>query len=84
VEKLILGSSFLCSTLIRLYAHVAAEMANCDLSLARILADTPSLPQARLCAKLFVARTVLGNKTFLRPALSANGLNFNFGFRIVV
>ena len=41
--------------LIQPCARAAAELANYGLSIARILADRLSLPEARLYAELFVA-----------------------------
>jgi hypothetical protein len=58
--ELILNYGFLCNSLIRPYAEATAELANYDLPAARILADRLSLPEARLLAELFVARTALG------------------------
>lgn len=59
--ELILNYGFLCNSLIRPYAEATAELANYDLPAARILADRLSLPEARLFAELFVARTALGD-----------------------
>jgi hypothetical protein len=59
--ELILNNSFLYNSLIRPYAEATAELAKYDLPVARILADRLSLPEARLFAELFVARTALGD-----------------------
>jgi len=59
--ELVLNNSFLCNSLIRPYAEATAELANSDLPAARILADRLSLPEARLFAELFVARSALGD-----------------------
>jgi hypothetical protein len=67
--ELLLTNSFLCNSLIRPYAAAAAELANSDLAAARILADRLTLPEARLLAELFVARTALGDASPNAPGL---------------
>jgi len=79
--ELILNDSFLCNTLIQPYAQAAAELANYDLPVARILADLLSLPEGRLYAELFVARTALGEQNISPATVSTHGLDF--GLRIV-
>jgi hypothetical protein len=64
--ELLLTNSFLSNSLIRPYAEATAELAVYDLPSARILADRLTLPEARLLAELFVARSALGD-----PAPSA-------------
>jgi hypothetical protein len=59
--ELLLTNSFLSNSLIRPYAEAAAELALYDLPSARILADRLTLPEARLLAELFVARSALGD-----------------------
>lgn len=58
--ELLLTNSFVSNSLIRPYAEATAELADTDLATARILADRLSLPEARLLAELFVARSALG------------------------
>jgi hypothetical protein len=72
--ELILNNSFLCNSLIRPYAEATAELANYDLPAARILADRISLPEARLFAELFVARTALGDTTPAQPRVVGGGI----------
>jgi hypothetical protein len=72
--ELILNNSFLCNSLIRPYAEATAELANYDLPAARILADRISLPEARLFAELFVARTALGDTTPAQPRMVGGGI----------
>jgi len=74
--ELILNNSFLCNSLIRPYAEATAELANYDLPGARILADRLSLPEARLFAELFVARTALGDAPNPAEAGVVNGARF--------
>jgi len=59
--ELLLTNSFLSNSLIRPYAEATAELALYDLPSARILADRLTLPEARLLAELFVARSALGD-----------------------
>ncbi len=59
--ELLLTNSFLSNSLVRPYAEAAAELALYDLPSARILADRLTLPEARLLAELFVARSALGD-----------------------
>jgi hypothetical protein len=66
--ELLLTNSFLCNSLIRPYAEAAAELAVYDLPSARILADRLPLPEARLLAELFVARSALGDPPPRGPA----------------
>ena len=72
--ELILNNSFLCNSLIRPYAEATAELANYDLPAARILADRLSLPEARLFAELFVARTALGDTPPAQPRVVGGGI----------
>jgi hypothetical protein len=58
--ELILNNGFLFNSLIQPYVQATAELANYDLSTARMLADRLPLPEARLMAELSVARTALG------------------------
>jgi len=74
--ELLLSNSFLCNSLIRPYAQATAELANYDLPAARILADRLSLPEARLLAELFVARTALGEAPNPADANAVNGVQF--------
>jgi len=71
--ELILNYGFLCNSLIRPYAEAAAELANYDLPAARILADRLSLPEARLFAELFVARSALGDPPPAEPSVLSGG-----------
>lgn len=75
--ELILSNSFLSNLLIRPYAEAAAELANSDLAVARILADRLTLPEARLFAELLVARVALGGS---EPPVIA-GVVYNGRFR---
>ena len=72
--ELVLNNSFLCNSLIRPYAEATAELANYDLPAARILADRLSLPEARLFAELFVARTALGDTPPAQPRVVGGGI----------
>lgn len=72
--ELMLNNSFLCNSLIRPYAEATAELANFDLPAARILADRLSLPEARLFAELFVARTALGDAAPAQPRVVSGGV----------
>jgi hypothetical protein len=74
--ELLLSNSFLCNSLIRPYAQATAELANYDLPAARILADRLSLPEARMLAELFVARTALGDAPNPAEAGVGNGVQF--------
>ena len=58
--ELILNSGFFFNSLIQPYVQATAELANYNLPAARILADRLPLPEARLMAELFVARSALG------------------------
>jgi len=59
--ELILNNSFLWSSLIGPYAEAVSQLASTDLPTARILVDRLSLPEARLLAELFVARSALAD-----------------------
>jgi hypothetical protein len=72
--ELILNYGFLCNSLIRPYAEATAELANYDLPAARILADRLSLPEARLLAELFVARTALGDAPPPQAGVGGGGI----------
>jgi len=73
--ELLLTNNFLFGSLIQPYAQAAAALATYNLPAARTLADRLSLPEARLMAELFVARSVLN-----QVAIAAGSSNSSPGF----
>ena len=73
--ELLLTNNFLFGSLIQPYAQAVAALATYNLLAARTLADRLSLPEARLMAELFVARSALN-----QVAITAGSANLSPGF----